>query len=257
LAQVALPNFLSIAQRRRGTPKPAVRLGMDSARQESAITNHRKTFARRTDGTRPLAKLLVAGALGLASVAGAASARAQDGASPNAAAAPEADHYYAYDPAKASAPSHHHRTFGMSMDVGVPDGAALGVVVRPRFDWLRLGASITHNGIAPGVRLGVTIDPIAFPIAPTLTIEGGHYWAGTLPMFQGSPSIGYDYANFHLGIEVGNRASFRFFLRGGASWVDMSGAQAQNTSVTSTGIGNPSYTGWLAPSAKLGFALYF
>jgi opacity protein-like surface antigen len=230
---------------------------MDRARQESAEMDTSGALARRTAGTSTLAKMLVASAVALASAACAAPAWAQDGASPNAATVPEADHYYAYDPAKASAPSRHHRTFGMSMDVGVPDGAALGVVMRPRFDWLRLGAAVTHNGIAPGVRLGVTIDPIAFPIAPTLTIEGGHSWAGTVPMLQGSPSIGYDYANFHLGIEVGNRASFRFFLRGGASWVDMSSAQAQNTGVAITGIGNPSYTGWLAPSAKLGFALYF
>ncbi len=230
---------------------------MDRARHESAETDTSGALALRIDRTSTLAKILVASAVGLASAACVAPAWAQDGASPNAAAVPEADHYYAYDPAKASAPSRHHRTFGMSMDVGVPDGAALGVVMRPRFDWLRLGAAVTHNGIAPGVRLGVTIDPIAFPIAPTLTIEGGHSWAGTVPMLQGSPSIGYDYANFHLGIEVGNRASFRFFLRGGASWVDMSSAQVLNARVATTGIGNPSYTGWLAPSAKLGFALYF
>ncbi len=163
----------------------------------------------------------------------------------------------AYDLAKAATPVRRHRTFGMTMDIGVPDGAALGIVVRPRFDWLRLAAAVTHNGIAPGLRLGVTLDPIAFPIAPTLTIEGGHYWAGPLPMIQGSPSIGYDYANFHLGLEIGNRATFRFFLRGGVSWVDMSGAQAQNTSGNGSSIDNPSYTGWLAPSAKLGFSLYF
>lgn len=174
------------------------------------------------------------------------------------AAPPAADRYYAYNPAHAAAPSRPHHTFGMTMDVGLPDGAALGLVVRPKFDWLRLGAAVTHNGMGPGVRLGVTLDPIQYAVAPTLTVEGGHCFAGTVPGIQGSPSIGYDYANFHLGLEFGNRSSFRFFIRGGASWVNMSGAQAQNTVINNgSTIMNPSYTGWVAPSAKLGFALYF
>ncbi len=164
-----------------------------------------------------------------------------------------------------------HRTFGVSMDVGVPDGAALGLVVRPRFDWLRIAGAVTHNGIAPGVRFGVTLDPIAFPVAPTLTIEGGHYWQGTLPMIQDAPAVGYNYANFHLGLEIGNRSTFRFFLRGGASYLDvngssfqsptgMSGASSSGTTAVATsgsGFGNPSFNGWLAPSGKLGFSLYF
>jgi hypothetical protein len=149
-----------------------------------------------------------------------------------------------------------HRTFGMSMDLGVPDGAALGLVVRPRFDWLRLGAAVTYNAMAPGARLGVTIDPIAFPIGPTLTIEGGHYWPGSVPGVKDSPSIGYNYANFHVGLETGNRATFRFFLRGGASYLDLSTAHFQSGS-SSSGIGNPSYSGWLAPSGKLGFSAFF
>lgn len=174
------------------------------------------------------------------------------------AAPPGSDRYYPYNPAHAAAPSRPHHTFGMTMDVGLPDGAALGLVVRPKFDWLRLGAAVTHNGMGPGVRLGVTLDPVQYSVGPTLTVEGGHCFAGTVPGIQGSPSIGYDYANFHLGLEFGNRASFRFFIRGGASWVNMSGAQAQNSVINNgSTIMNPSYTGWVAPSAKLGFALYF
>ncbi|MGA7121545.1 MAG: hypothetical protein WBY94_15680 [Polyangiaceae bacterium] len=149
-----------------------------------------------------------------------------------------------------------HRTFGMFMDLGVPDGVALGLVVRPAFDWLRIGGAVTHNGMAPGARFGVTLDPVAAPVGPTLTVEGGHYWGGKLPMISDSPSIAYNYANFHLGLEVGNRATFRFFLRGGVSWLDLSTAQSQGPS-SGSGIANPSYSGWLAPSGKLGFAAYF
>ena len=145
----------------------------------------------------------------------------------------------------------------MSMDLGVPDGGALGLVVRPRFDWLRLGGAVTHNGMAPGARIGVTLDPVTFLMGPTFTVEGGHYWGGKLPAVSNSPSIAYNYANFHLGIEVGNRAAFRFFLRGGVSWLDVSTAQSQNAAGGASGIANPSYSGWLTPSGKLGFAAYF
>jgi hypothetical protein len=151
-----------------------------------------------------------------------------------------------------------HRTFGVSMDLGLPDGAALGVLVRPHFDWLRVGAAVTHNGIAPGARGEITIDPLKVAIAPTLTIDGGHYWQGSIPMVHDSHAVGYNYANFHFGLEAGNRDAFRFFVRAGASWVDVSAPQVAGTmATTGTTLGNASYSGWLAPSAKLGFATYF
>ena len=109
--------------------------------------------------------------------------------------------------------------------------------------------------MAPGVRVGVTVDPIAFPIAPTLTVEGGHAWEGWLVFVNDAPSVSYNYANLHLGIEMGNRATFRFFLRGGVSWLD--GSTAHLDTGTSGAIGNPSYRGWLAPTGKLGFSAYF
>jgi hypothetical protein len=193
---------------------------------------------------------LVAGAIVLASLTSARSGLADASANSSPTVA-TADH-----PTSVAVPR--HRTFGMTMDIGVPDGAGLGLVVRPYLDWLRLAASVTHNGMAPGVRGGLTLDPIKFPLAPTLTVEGGHYWEGSLPIVKDSPAIGYNYANFHLGLEVGNRDTFRFFMRGGASWIDVSTAHFQNTPGGSgSTLGNPSYSGWLAPSAKLGFAAYF
>ncbi len=144
----------------------------------------------------------------------------------------------------------------MFMDLGVPDGVALGLVVRPEFDWLRFGGAVTHNGMAPGARIGLTLDPLAARVAPTFTVEGGHYWGGRLPMISDSPSIAYNYANFHLGLEVGSRAAFRFFLRGGVSWIDVTSAQSPSAG-GGPSIANPSYSGWLAPSGKLGFSAYF
>jgi hypothetical protein len=149
-----------------------------------------------------------------------------------------------------------HRTFGLSMDVGVPDGAALGLSVRPKVDWLRLGASFTYNGMGPGFRGSLTLDPIRYPIAPTFTVEGGHAFPGQVPGVSNSPALTYNYANLHLGLEVGNRETFRFFLRGGVSWLDLGTSNFQAMSGMS-GLGDPSYKGWLAPSGKLGFATYF
>jgi hypothetical protein len=143
--------------------------------------------------------------------------------------------------------------WGMAMDLGVPDGAGLGLSVRP-VDWLRVGAAVTHNTMAPGARVGVTLDPMPTPVGITLTVEGGHYWSGTVPGIQGVPSVAYNYANFHAGLEFGDRSSFRFFLHGGASWLGMSASASQSAL---SGLSNLSYRGWMAPSAKLGFSLHF
>ena len=156
------------------------------------------------------------------------------------------------------ASAEHHRTFGMVMDVGVPDGAALGLSVRPFVEWLRVSAAGTYNGMAPGARVGITLDPISFPIAPTLTVEGGHYWAGSVPTMNDAVAVGYNYMNFHLGLEFGSQSSFRFYLRGGVSWLDISSTINQQASGSgSPTVSDPSFSGWVAPSGKLGFATHF
>lgn len=153
-----------------------------------------------------------------------------------------------------------HRWVGMQFDVGAPDGAALGVVVRPYVNWLRLNLSGTYNGVAPGIRGGATLDPIKFPVAPTLTFEGGHAWEGSVPGTSNLPQFGYDYANLHLGLEFGNRDTWRFFLQGGPSWlhVQTSGfQQVVGSSDPGLKIGDPTANVTVLPTAKLGFALYF
>jgi hypothetical protein len=157
-----------------------------------------------------------------------------------------------------AASAERHHTFGMVMDVGVPDGAALGVSVRPFVEWLRVSAAGSYNGMAPGARVGMTLDPIAFPIAPTFTVEGGHYWSGPVPMVKDSVSVGYNYMNLHLGLEFGSQSSFRFFVRGGVSWLDISGTvNQQSNSSGSPSVSDPSFSGWVAPSGKLGFSTHF
>jgi hypothetical protein len=160
-----------------------------------------------------------------------------------------------------STPPERHRWVGMQFDLGVPDGAALGVVVRPYVNWARLNLSGTYNGMAPGIRGGVTLDPIKFPVAPTLTFEGGHAFDGSVPGTGTSlPKFDYDYANLHLGLEFGNRDRWRFFLQGGPSWLHVNTNDFQSvvgSSDASLRIGNPTANVSVIPTAKLGFALYF
>ena len=150
-----------------------------------------------------------------------------------------------------------HRTVGVGLDVGVPDGVAVGVVVRPVVNWLRLEAAGTYNLMAPGIRGGLTLDPVNFGVAPTFTFEGGHAFEGNVPHIDKQIGVQYNYANLHLGLEFGRRDYWRIFLRGGVSYLDLQTSGFQNaTKVGGFNLDNPSFDGWL-PSAKLGFALYF
>jgi hypothetical protein len=157
-----------------------------------------------------------------------------------------------------SSATHGRLKVGMGLDIGVPDGAAVAVVVRPGLDWLSVAGGVTYNGMAPGLRLGATVAPFATIVSPTLTLEGGRAWKGTVPGVSGSPSLGYTYANFHVGIDVGSRDGLRFFLRGGVSYVDMSASNwSPSSSAADIGIASPSYSGWLAPSGKVGISTFF
>lgn len=180
-----------------------------------------------------------------------------------AASAPSLAHAQADDQASAYHPDasahRRHRWLGVQLDVGVPDGAALGLVVRPRVEWLRLELAGTYNGLAPGMRLGATLDPVSFGIAPTLTAEAGFAMQGTVPDRSDLPSLGYDYLNLHLGVEFGKRDYWRFFVHAGPSFVH---ASTENFSSITSGahdlqLGEPTADAWLLPTAKLGFALYF
>lgn len=157
-------------------------------------------------------------------------------------------------------PTERHRWVGMQFDVGIPDGVALGVSVHPVVDWARLNLSGTYNGLSPGIRGGITLDPINFPMAPTLTLEGGHAFEGKVPGVDKVPSFDYNYLNLHLGLEFGNRRSWRFFLQGGPSWVHVQTHNFQavvNSNDPSLSISDPSANGAVVPTAKLGFVLFF
>jgi hypothetical protein len=118
------------------------------------------------------------------------------------------------------------RRYGVAFDVGVPDGATTALVVRPTRT-LELGAGVSYNGIATGVRGELAWAPLAGAVTPTISFAGGRYGAGDAnplvrwvtgrPMFY-SPlldRVGYNYADAHVGVELRRRA-MSVYLRAGA-----------------------------------------
>jgi hypothetical protein len=176
----------------------------------------------------------------------------------------------------ASEPEHRKRlrALGATLDAGVPDGLMGGIAYRP-WSWLRVQAGAGTNSVSAGLRGGVAIVP--FGVGPSLTLEVGHYFEGdangTASRIVGSDyrrtataeHFGYQYANAHLGLELGHE-HFSFFVHGGVSYVHLvlrhandvlspQFAGAPNGGTTVNFSGDPVITAWV-PSAKLGFLIY-
>lgn len=147
---------------------------------------------------------------------------------------------------------------GASADVGAPDGLGVGLVVRP-FPWVRLNSHFTHNTAAPGYRTGLTLDPIDFPIAPTATIECGTSVPGRIIGLEKSPFVWYNYANFHLGLELGRRNHLRFYFHGGASIIDVRTKAASYLldNKEFVLVSDPSLSATVLPTFKMGFVKFF
>jgi hypothetical protein len=158
------------------------------------------------------------------------------------------------------------RRFGVMLDAGVPDGANGSLVYRP-FSFLRIHAGGGHNLMAPGVRMG--LDLLPFGGGLSASVDAGHYFDGdanALARLWGGSSdvdalrkVGYDYANFHLGFEIGQKYA-TFYLRGGLSYVagvirDPGSAQL-DAYTDITFHGDPRVRAW-APSARAGLIVYF
>lgn len=164
-------------------------------------------------------------------------------------------------PARGAAPER-FRWVGLQFDVGVPDGASLGVAVRPAITWARLEAAYTYSLIASGIRGGITLDPVDTVVAPTITVEGGETFNGELPgswvNLSNNPRVNYQYVNVHLGLEFGRRDSWRFFLRGGATHVhaEATDLHAANDATTTT-VDRLEANANVIGTAKLGFVVLF
>ena len=154
-----------------------------------------------------------------------------------------------------------HKWVGIGVDLGVPDGGAIGIVVSPYYYWLKVSLSYTNNYFASGGRGGVTLDPIKFVIAPTFTTEYGFStkFNASDTFTSNLPSISYEYVNFQPGIELGSPNGFRFFLRAGVTSAWVRGYEYTEVTDNSTlTIYDPKAHVWIAPTFKLGFtALIF
>jgi hypothetical protein len=162
---------------------------------------------------------------------------------------------------------------GAMLDVGLPDGIMGGLSFRPQ-PWLRLQAGAGSNAISPGIRGGVVLVP--FGAGPSLTLEAGHYFEGDanglFASFAGSEyrnnaiakRVGYQFANFHAGFEVGQER-FTFFLHGGISYLHtqlhsvdevLGATEAGRNAAATYGIGGDSSIDAWIPSLKLGFIVH-
>jgi hypothetical protein len=162
---------------------------------------------------------------------------------------------------------------GVMADVGLPDGAGASLVVRPA-KWLRLTGGGTYNLISSGLRAGASLLPFGW--GPSLSIEGGHYFEGDanglIRRFAGASyqsnsvleRVGYDYANAHLGLDLGLRR-VTFFIHAGFSYIRAtvhnvdSAIQSQmssDSSGTTLTINKDPIIRAITPSAKLGLIVY-
>ncbi len=173
----------------------------------------------------------------------------------------------------AASPRSFHR-LGFSLDAGIPGGAAATLLYRP-WPYVRLGGSFLYNTVGYGVGASVSVAP-RYWIAPSLTLEGGHYFeANALSRVRSYTSVsdavapwlehaGYTYASAQLGLELGAPNTFVFYIRAGLSrvWLDVHSASG-GVSGSSDGGAYVSYaadpdTAKLGlPAAKVGFALFF
>lgn len=173
----------------------------------------------------------------------------------------------------APSPSARLPKLGVMVGAGVPDGAQASLVLRP-LPWLRLHGGGGYNLISKGVSGGLSLIP--FGAGPSLTVEGGHYFDGNANgiarKLAGSAfedqavleRVGYDYANAHLGLELGQRR-FTFFVHAGLSYVratvhnldtQLNGSAASNGGSTTVSFGQDPVVKVIGPSLKLGFVLY-
>jgi hypothetical protein len=170
------------------------------------------------------------------------------------------------------------RLLGVTTDVGLPDGANLGLVLRPT-SWIRLSATGGTNSASLGFRGGLTAIPQWFwHIGPSFTLEAGYCRVGNVNgvlrsffqvpawMKDYAQQAGYTYYNAHLGLEFGRR-NITGFIHVGGSYIDGTVRAPNPVLITSAGtsstdaphliFGQDATVQVYTISAKVGLIVYF
>jgi hypothetical protein len=163
--------------------------------------------------------------------------------------------------------------WGVMADVGLPDGAGASLVIRPK-TWIRFQGGGTYNLISSGLRAGISLIPFGW--GPSLSVEGGHYFDGDANGLVGRLAgtgyqsnailqrVGYDYANVHLGLELGTRRA-TFYIHAGMSYIRTSvhnidqaiePQPSPSPSSTQLSFKQDPVIRAITPSAKLGLIVY-
>lgn len=173
-------------------------------------------------------------------------------------------------PLVAPAPRRLHQ-LGFALDVGVPDFAGASLLYRP-WKFLRLGGSLLYDYAGYGARAGVTVVPY-FPIAPSLTLEAGHFFEANAARKLGVTDarirpllerFGYTFVNAQVGLELGHPDWVVLYVRAGLSrlWYRAKGASSavaaggSSDGSTRVTLEDPSIRAQL-PDVKVGFLFFF
>ena len=158
---------------------------------------------------------------------------------------------------------------GFGMDVGVPSGGAVGVVVNPGLDWARLQASLTYDYLSLGGRGSLQLDPLALlpncPIGLFADVQGGFQPEANIPGGHSDlPSVGFDYVNLYGGLRFGKPNGFHWNFEAGPTYMHVSTGNFQSVlnNVSGSGntlsnlkVGNPTVDGWFVPTFSTGFTV--
>lgn len=147
---------------------------------------------------------------------------------------------------------------GPSFDFGTPSGVGLGVAAElPYMHFLKWDVSATYL-LSPGVKGGVLVDPIRFPVAPVLDLDVGYQSSFTVPKMSDSPSASFSYEDIRAGLAFGRRDHVRLFLLGGETHVDGNVSNLTGTFTLPAGVqvAGAHFSGWV-PSVKLGLSVLF
>jgi hypothetical protein len=164
-----------------------------------------------------------------------------------------------------SAPVSHPFRVGFGMDFGLPAGVALGLVLNPKLDWLRLEASVTYNYLSFGGRGSVQLDPMALlpncPVGLFADLQGGFSPTSNIPGHADLPQVGYDYFNAYGGLRLGKPNGFHWNFEFGPTYMHVATNNFQaalnknGAGVNGLTIGNPTVNGWVVPTFETGFAV--